>query len=266
MNDSFEYNIDTIAVPSAETSCVDTMQSFENQYKDFKFVAERPHEFRGPQLREVTYISAGWNFITLFVAMIFVTLNKFFAPQRFSSVISMTFRSSGGEKMARENDSFVNIVTLFVIVSFVMMVSLLIQKIFVIYGGDISYDSFSFFVDIMIFVTAIIIFNYLITTFYGWLFKADSLIFLHVNLHVSVMAMSNLVIIPVLMILLFYPYKSFLVFLLVILALFYLLRFSKLLIEVRMLSKLNFVNIFLYLCTVEILPLLVISKVIIDAI
>jgi hypothetical protein len=33
---------------------------------------------------------------------------------------------------------------------------------------------------------------------------------------------------------------------------------------VRMLSKLNFVNIFLYLCTVEILPVLVISKMIVN--
>ena len=33
-----------------------------------------------------------------------------------------------------------------------------------------------------------------------------------------------------------------------------------------MLSKLNFVNIFLYLCTIEVLPILVMSKMILMAI
>jgi hypothetical protein len=66
------------------------------------------------------------------------------------------------------------------------------------------------------------------------------------------------------MLLFFHPYKIFLIITLVILAMFFVATFIKLLIEVRMLSKLNFVNIFLYLCTVEILPVLVISKMIVN--
>ena len=36
--------------------------------KDFKFVAEKLPRFEGPKEREVTYISATWNFIVFFVS------------------------------------------------------------------------------------------------------------------------------------------------------------------------------------------------------
>ena len=237
------------------------------KYKDFKFVTEQSSGFDGPKERDVSYISAGWNFLVLFVAMIVVTLNKFLFPQRFLSVISMPLKNTGGEKIFRESHSFLNVMSLSVLSSFVLIISLLIQKVFVIYGNNfILHENFNFFMNVVVFVSAIMIFNYLITSFYGWLFKAESLIYIHVNLYVSSMATANLFMIPILMMLLLYPYRSFLLIGLIILAVFYFIRFTKLLIEVRMLSKLNFVNIFLYLCTIEILPLLVISKVIIDAV
>jgi hypothetical protein len=241
-------------------------QECYNQYKDFKFITESSGKWNGPQQRDVSFVSAGWNFTILFVVMMIVVLNKFLAPTRFASIIIMPFQN-GGEKLIRESNSFLNIMSLSMLVSFVLILSMFIQKIFVIYGGnDILHDNINFFFDVALAVTTIFIFNYLFTSFYSWLFKNDALLSFHVNLHVSAMSSLTLLLIPIMMVLLFYPYKFLCVSIIVILSIFFFIRLVKLLIEVRMLSKLSFVNIFLYLCTVEILPLLVISKVIIDAI
>ena len=243
------------------------VQEIDNQYKDFKFIAQSSGEWDGPQLRDVSFVSAGWNFMVLFVVMIIVVLNKFFAPNRFASMMAMTFQNGGNDKIMRENQSFFNIISLSNIAAFVLMLSMFVQKIYVIYGGnDVLHDNISFMFDIAIVVAMVLLFNYLITMFYSWLYKADALLHIHVNLHVSIMTTANVVLIPFMMVLLFYPYKFLCTIILIILLTLFFIRLVKLLIEARMFSKLNFVNIFLYLCTVEILPVLIIFKMVLMAI
>ena len=233
-------------------------------YKDFKFITKTYSEaYKGPIEREVKFISAGWNFMILFTVMIMVVANKFLAPQRYATIITLPFQSGGGEKMARENQSFFNIVSLSTIVSFVLLISILIQKFYLIYGGNyILHDNINFFWNIALVVSTILIFNYLSTLLYSWLFKSEGMLFLHVSMLVSIMASATLILIPTMLLLLFYPYKFVFILILMILLMLFATRFIKLLIEVRMLTKLNFVNIFLYLCTIEILPILVMLKMV----
>lgn len=235
-------------------------------YENFSFVTEKHSPYAGPIDREVAFVSAGWNFMVLFMVMILLVMNKFFAPQRFSSIMMMPFQG-GGEKMIRENNTFLNIVSISIIISFALLLSMLIQKIYLFLGGnDILHDNFNFFVNVVTAVAAVFVLNYLFTLFYSWLFKTESLLVFHVSLHASTMAMANLMLIPLMMVLLFYPYRFLFVVILIVLTILFFIRFIKLLIEVRMFSKLNFVNIFLYLCTVEILPVLIVFKMVLMAI
>ena len=235
-----------------------------NPYENFKFVAETYCHYGKPVEREVTYVSAAWNFVILFVVMILMVLNKFMSQQRLSAVISKPFQNGSDRKM-RDNQTTFSPGYFLVVASFVLMMSLFIQKIFVVYGGNrILHDNFDFFLNVVICVATIFVYNYLLTVFYGWLFKADSLIHLHFTSHVSSMAICNILLMPIILLMFFHPYKLFLIFTLILTAVFFVITLVKLLIEVRMLSKLNFVNIFLYLCTVEILPVLVISKMIVN--
>ena len=235
-----------------------------NPYENFRFVAEASRQYEGPIEREVTYVSAAWNFVILFVVMILMVLNKFMSQQRLSAVISKPFQNSGDRAM-RDSQTLFSPSTFFVIISFILMMSLLVQQIFLVYGVNrILHDNFHFFIDVVICISAFLVFNYLLTSFYGWMFKSDLFTHLYFTFHVSAIATCNFVLMPIILLLFFHPYKIFLIITLVILALFFIATFIKLLIEVRMLSKLNFVNIFLYLCTVEILPILVISKMIVN--
>ena len=257
MNDTINYSAaDTIVM----TSC-DTLVQTYGQYDDFKFVTESRVYFDGPKEREVSFVSAGWNFTILFVMIILIVMNKFFAPQRFASIIAMPFQS-GGDKMIRENHSFLNIISLSIIASFILIVSMLIQKFFVVYGDKLCYDNLNFFLDICSALALVLVVDYLMMVFLGWMFKAEAIPLLYVSLRVSVMATASVMLIPLMMLLLFYPFKFILIIAISLLLIFMPIRFVKLLIELRMLTKLNFVNIFLYLCTIEILPLLVIFKMV----
>lgn len=261
MNDTINYiTADTVGMMTS-----DTLVKTYNQYKDFKFITESKGEFDGPKEREVSFVSAGWNFTVLFVMMILIVLNKFFAPQRFASIITLPFQSGGGDKMIRENHSFINVISLSIIVSFILMISLLVQKFFSIYGGNnILHDNLGFFFDISLAVTLVVILNYLMMSFFGWLFKTSEIQLLYVSLCVSTMATATILLVPIMMFILFYPYKFLLIITIVLLLIFMTIRNVKLLIETRMLTKLNFLNIFLYLCTIEILPLLVMFKMVLS--
>ncbi|MBR6774519.1 MAG: DUF4271 domain-containing protein [Bacteroidales bacterium] len=253
--------VDTVANDSSDyVMCM----NHNELYSDFKFVTETlSTPYKGPVEREVAFVSAGWNFVILFFVMILVVLNKYFAPRRFATIITIPFQGAGSEKVARETPTFFNLVSLSIIISFILIVSMFIQKFYLIYGENyILHDNINFFFDITFSVALMLVFSYLFTLLYSWLFNSEAMIVMYVGLYVSMMASTTLILIPAVMILLFYPYKFIFITILVILLLLFAWRIIKLLIEVRMFSKLNFVNIFLYLCTVEILPILVILKLV----
>ena len=243
----------------------DTIASI-NQYHDFKFVTERYDGFGAPHGREVSYISAGWNFMILFGVMIMIVIGRYFTSQKVFGGVKVSFQRGNVEKNVRDTRASSLFVYLSVVISSILLMSLLIQKTLVIYGANkILYDNFSFYIDVMFAVSAFFVFNYLLMAFYGWMFNNNTLLILHVNSHMSNLEIINIIIIPFLMVLLFYPYKSFCIICMVLITLSYLIYFINFFVEIRLLSKLNFINIFLYLCTLEIIPLLVVFKIVFDA-
>lgn len=237
----------------------------DNQYDDFKFIAEKPSAFEGPIPREVLFVSPGWNFIVLFVAMIFIVINKYFSSNKNISFWSMSSQSLS-DKNQRDYSVF-DLRFVLLILSFILLISLLIQKFFLIFANStVLYDNFSFYLDIVVAVTFFLLFNYLTMTFYSWLFNTQALIYVYLDAYFVTMSISNVMLIALLMMLFFYPIKIFFVIIVAVLMLVFLIRFIKFLKDVLLLSNVNFVNIFLYLCTFEIIPIMVVVKLIFDVI
>lgn len=256
------HKADTINDATLDSTDFEFAAVNDELYKNFNFITETySSSYKGPVDREVSFVSEGWNFVILFIVMIMVVLNKFIAPRRFFSIITMPF--NGGEKMMRESGSYINVISFLTLMSFVLLISMLIQKVYVLFGGNyILHENLRFFSDVAIAVATAFILNYLLVLFYSWLFDAENLIVFHVGLYLSAMSTCNFLLIPSVLIILFYPYKFFLVLSFILVFILFTIRLIKLLIEVRMFAKLNFVNIFLYLCTIEVLPVLIISKMI----
>lgn len=240
----------------------DTIKS-SNQYHDFKFVTENLDGFGAPQLREVTYISAGWNFMILFAVMILVVIGRYFMSQKIFGGFKTPFQRGSVDKNVRETVASSVFAHVSVIVSSILLMSLFVQKMLVVYGANkILYDNFKFYSDIICAVALFFVFNYLLMAFYCWIFDNRSLLLYHVNFHISNLGTLNIVFIPVLMVLFFYPYKFLCMLCLILVMLIYAVRYIIFFVEIRSFSKVSFVNIFLYLCTLEIIPLMVIFKVV----
>ena len=99
------------------------------------------------------------------------------------------------------------------------------------------------------------IIQYLIVTLYGWLFGIEAATTHHEVAHLSTMTVLNIVMSFFGLIIIFYPIKIILIVTSVIILIIMGIRIIKTFFEFQILSKMNLLNIFLYFCTLEIIPL-----------
>lgn len=267
MNDTLTHKNDIAFSDSlsytdtADSLCVE-MQVIDNQYKDFKFVTEKPIGFNGPKERELTSAGSGWNLIVVFVSLVIIVINKLLRQNRLISSFT-SLQKTGVEKYTRKNYLYHNFNLLSTVFSFILLISMLIFKVIEISSPElIRQPDYKTYISIVTYITVFVLFNYLAIMFYGWILKSQVLSSLQLSLHYFAMSISNIILIVFLMIILFYPYVECCVIAAVLLLLIFIVRIIKLLNETRLLINFNFVNIFLYLCTIEILPLMVIAKMI----
>ena len=223
---------------------------------EFQLVTENLTSTLEPEARVMELISPDWNFIVVFSAIILMVLNKQLFTQRFRLMLAISFQSSDYEKMTREWNPIMSVNGLTVFLSYVALIGLLVQKIVLVFSHNtLLYSSFSFFVEICVFVTAYLIIQYLVVTFYGMIFSIEAATSHHVVAHLSAMAVVNVALMVFDLVLSFYPTKIILIITAAIVLIINSIRIIKTFFEFQILSKLNLFNNFLYFCTLEIIPL-----------
>ena len=223
---------------------------------EYQLVTENVATTLEPNLRVVEYISPSWNFIVVFAAIILMLFNKQLFTQRFRMMLSVLSMSSDCDRMTREWNPIVSVNGLTVFVSYVALLGLVVQKIILVFSRNIIlYSGFGFYMDVCVFIMAFMIIQYLIVTLYGWLFGIEAATTHHEVAHLSTMTVLNIVMSFFGLIIIFYPIKIILIITSVIILIIMGIRIIKTFFEFQILSKMNLLNIFLYFCTLEIIPL-----------
>ena len=208
-----------------------------------------------PQLRDVYFVAPAWNFVVVFIAILIIVLNKQISPSRLKMICGVFYASSDFKKITREWNPVRSINGVSVIITYIALLGLFVQKSVLIYSrNDILYDNTLFYKDICIFITAFLLIQYLVVSLYGWLFGIEAATDHQETEHLSMAASLNMVLILFLLVLFFYPYKIYVMITFSIVLLFEAIRIIKLFFEFKILSKRSIFNNFLYLCTLEILP------------
>ena len=227
-----------------------------NDSIDFQFVVENVASAMEPVPRILDNMIPTWNIIIVFMSLLFVVLNKQLYHMRFSVLLLELTQSSDSVRMTREKNPVLSLNGLTVFVSYVAMLSMIIQKIIVIYSGNtILYNNFGFYLDICTFIAFVCIIQYLIATLFGWLFGMSNATTHHEITLISTMALLNVVMVFLCLIILFYPIKIVLIISISIILIITAIRIIKTFFEVQILSKMNLFNNFLYFCTLEIIPI-----------
>ena len=188
-----------------------------NDTIDFQVVTESITSMLEPRLREIEYVSPSWNFIVVLLAMLLLVINKQLYTLRFHFMLSLLLQNSDTDKMTREWNPIVSLNGFTIFVSYIAMMALLVQKIVLIYSGNtILYSSFGFYLDVCTFIAALCIVQYLVISLYGWLFGIEAATTRQEVTHLSVMSVLDIVMIPLNLIIIFYPIKIILIISIVI--------------------------------------------------
>ena len=223
---------------------------------DYQLITENIASTLEPNIRVVEHISPSWNFIVVFLVMLFMVLNKQLYYLRFNMMLSMLTQKSDSDRMTREGNPIATINGLTLFLSYIAMLALIVQKIVVVYSGNtILYNNFGFYLDICTFIAAACIIQYLIVYLYGWLFDIENATTHQEVTLLSTMTILNIVMIFCGLVIICYPAKFILIITSSIILIIMAIRIIKTFFDFQILSKMNLLNNFLYFCTLEIIPL-----------
>ena len=208
-------------------------------------------------LPRVTYdVLQGWDLVIIALVLLLVVLNKQLFPRQFRQALSVPGGVAHTNQLLREWSPLRSFLGVSMLLAYVLVVSLLVQKSVVVITRDVQqFNSFGDLMAIAACVGGWVLARLLALHYLNWLFESKEAIDRQMAVQLSVSILALLFVLPLLVLLLYNPYSMFVwvgVGLLVVAAL---ARFVYGVVETRAAIKIPALFIFLYLCALEIAPI-----------
>lgn len=197
----------------------------------------------------------GWELIILGIVLLMVVLNKQLFPRPFRQVFKVPAGISNTNQLLREWSPMNSFLGITFVLVYIIVIALFAQKSCVVLSRDVSkYNSFRTYSIILGMVGGWVVLRYVVLYLFNWLFRTKDAVDRQVTVQLSISTMCFIAMQPVLWLLLYNPYSAFVWVGVGILGIAALMRFVMEIIETRVSVKLPSFYIFLYFCTLEIAP------------
>ena len=209
-----------------------------------------------PMERVTHEVLVGWNLIILAAVLLLVVVNKQLYPRQFRQLLSVPGGVAHTNQLLREwtpTKSFIGLAFFF---SYIFIIALFLQKASVIFSRDVeTYNSFSFYSILFGCVTAWMLLRYLTLALTGWLFQQKEVVSRQITADLSISTYGFMLLMLILLPVLYIPNSIFVWIGIGILFAMALIKLVISFIETRVFSKMPTFYIFLYFCTLEIAPI-----------
>ncbi|MBU1010303.1 MAG: DUF4271 domain-containing protein [Bacteroidetes bacterium] len=257
----------TVAYNPPQTETVGFVPAFDSlqrwEYKG-RFVLNKPTQTIAPAVRNANDQSTDWIILGFVIMAGLVVLSKQLNARRFKLLIAAAFGNTQLFQLLREWNPTRNILFGIFTLTYVASASLLTVELMpmLLSSSANEFNSFLLFPKAAIILAAVILFKIIVIKFLGFLFKTgEATLFVLTNM-LSQFLTSSLVLIPLAVLLAFFPsenLRQIILYIIILLLLFrYLRSFSVGMLERRY----SVLLLFLYLCTLELAPLLLFVKII----
>ena len=210
-----------------------------------------------PMERVTHEVLAGWNLVILAVVLLLVVINKQLYPRQFKQLLGVPSGVSHTNQLLREWTPTSSFIGSAFYLSYVVMVALLLQKACVIFSRDVvQYNSFTFFSVLCGCVAGWVLFRYLGFAVVNWLFQQKDMVVRQTTVDLSISTYSFMALLIVLLLVFYIPNTIFVWIGIGILFASALVKMFLEFIETRVFSKMPSFYIFLYFCTLEIAPVI----------
>lgn len=208
-----------------------------------------------PMERVTHEVLAGWNLIVVAAVLLLVVINKQLYPRQFKQLLGVPSGVSHTNQLLREWTPTKSFIGYTFFISYVLMVALLLQKAFVIFSRDVTqYNGFSFFGILCGCVAGWVVLRYLTFAVVSWLFQQKDIVVRQTTVDLSISTYSFMVLLIVVLLVSYIPNTIFVWTGIGILFASTLVKLFLEVIETRVFSKMPSFYIFLYFCTLEIAP------------
>lgn len=209
-----------------------------------------------PMERVTHEVLEEWNLIVLAATLLLAVLNKQLYPRQFRQLLAVPGGVAHTNQLLREWTPTSSFIGFSFTVSYIAVAALFLQKTCVIFSNDITqYNSIHVFWVLCAITAGWVLLRHLILALMGWLFRQNEVVMRQNTVELSVSTFSFLVLEIILLLVLYIPNSIFvwigigIIFAAALIKLF--LNFN----ETRVFTKMPTLYIFLYFCTLEIAPL-----------
>ena len=208
-----------------------------------------------PMERFTHEVLVGWNLIILAAVLLLVVINKQVYPRQFRQLLSVPSGVAHTNQLLREWNPTSSFIGYSFFLCYISMVALFVQKAFVIISRDVSqYNSFSFFAILLGCAAGWVVLRYLAFALVSWLFQQKDVVARQTTVDLSISTYSFSALLVVLLLILYIP-SSIMVWIGVgIIFAGTVFKVFLEFVETRVFSKMPSFYIFLYFCTLEIVP------------
>jgi len=234
-----------------------------------KFIGERfVHVGSEVQLRSVVRHqnvgSAAWNgYVFLFILILIVMLKRM-VTRKYNQLLMCLTGNTNLSLMLREWNPMKTSLSLVVVFVYIASFSLLIQNALSFMSSYSASNAADFFQFVMIFagLTVLFTFKYIIIRFFSYLFKTHDETGSYLANHLGYFADVGLVLMPILLVMLYNPSEYIIYFGAIIISILMIIKVVRCFASGFLHAPFSILFLFLYLCALEIMPLLVFAKII----
>lgn len=212
-----------------------------------------------PMARVTREVLVGWNLLLLAAVLLLVVVNKQLYPRQFRQLLSVPGGVAHTNQLLREWTPTRSFIGFSFLLAYILVMTLFVQKTCVVFSRDVlTYNGFNTFGILLGCVTGWILVRYMILGLMGWLFNQKEVVIRQFTVQLSVSTLCFLIIQPVLWLVLYIPNSIFVWTGIGILFVAALTRMTLEWIETRVLTKMPSFYIFLYFCTLELVPIILV--------
>lgn len=239
----------------ADTLCVANSLSCDSLVPSF--ITTGFEGIISPLVRVTHEVLEGWNLIVLAAVLLLVVINKQLYPRQFRQILSVPGGVAHTNQLLREWSPSRSFIGFSFFISYIVVMALFVQKACVVFSRDVSaYNGFRFFSIVIGCAAGWFLLRQLLLVLVGWLFKEKEVVPRQTTVQLSASTLCLLALQPILWLALYIPNSIFIWAGIGIIFAGAVLRVILQFIETRVFTKMPSLYIFLYFCTLEIIPMI----------
>ena len=208
-----------------------------------------------PMPRMTYDVLVGWNLVVLGLMLLLIVMNKQLYPRQFRQILSVPGGVAHTNQLLREWNPMGSFLGFTFMLAYVAEMALCMQKSCVVLSRDVvQYNTTQVYSVAFAAVFGWVLLRFLFLYYVNWLFEARDAVSRQATVQLSVSIFSFFVLLPILLLLLYNPYSLFVWIGFGVIAMAAFTRFVLGIVETRVATKVPSFFIFLYFCSLEIVP------------